>query len=171
MTAPLGALVAISLFLQAAPIAPEGLAAVQIFAAEPGTARKWLAATEQEQEGEASTLPRVVGKPLAGVDEADLIALHLAVAKIPIEQASALSNVFQHGHHGYLIRLSDVMSHALSRGIARPRLLTQVRQLAAVLRGEAKPAGLVQLSVADLQSIIQICRSADGKPVFVHFSE
>ncbi len=169
MTPTLLSLAALVLLVQSGPIAPEGAAADHILSADPATARMWLSRTEEPEPAKA--LPGVLGEPLSGVDEADIIALHVVLSGISIAQASPLPPVFQHGHHGVLVRIPGPMVQALARGTASSRLLSRVRRLAATFRGKPKSADWVQLSVTDLESIIRVCRSSAGRPVFIHFSE
>jgi hypothetical protein len=108
---------------------------------------------------------------LGGVDEADVVALHVALTHALPEEAAKLIAVFSRGHHGYLVQLPRAMVTAFSGATVDQGLVGRVDKIAATLRGEPKPPDWVQLSALDLRKIRRVCNGADGNPVFLYLSE
>jgi hypothetical protein len=151
------------------PLVPPGLAAVRIVAADEPTARRWLEAIERTDAPKRVILCRTAD--LRGTDEADVVALYVALTADDPGRASRLLTPFAQGHHGALVRVDPVMVAALGRSRVSADLLARVVALAAKLRGEVKPGDWAPLTVDDLAKISEVCRASRLRPVFLHLSE
>lgn len=155
----------------AEPLVPESLAVGHILVASEPSAREWFRVEDDPQADHSAPRPVLWLAELEGVDEADVVALHIAVTNQDAVAASHLITRFVEGHHGLLEHVPREMVNALSDATVTPELLTRVNALAATLRGEPKPAVDAQLTTDALTTIVTAYRESRQQPVFLNLME
>jgi hypothetical protein len=155
----------------AEPLVPEGLAVTHVLVADDATAREWFRSADGESGDEMKKPGVPLLAELRGMDEADVVALHVVVTGQDAAVSARLLVTDVAGNHGALERLAPQMVSAISHATVTPALLPQVQALAATLRGEPKPSEDDQLSTDDLTTLVTACRKSGGRPVFLILSE
>ena len=153
------------------PLVPRGLGVTHVLVAQEAAAISWFRSIEDHGPGQAA-IPRLTHLAfLRGVDEADVVALHIFTSNAdPTHSAHLLVPVAQ-GHHGALLRMPREMIASIGRAKPTPKLLEHVNAVAATLSGEAKPVEWAPLTVADLAALIASCGKAGEEAVYLNLSE